>query len=243
MSDLRRPLWLAMAAVWLLAGCAASPPDVGGSDRDLLKQARGAEENKRLHTDLVREMIDQDRLYAGLAHLEAQEKEFGTSDELRLLRAEILRKLGRTVEAERLYEELANTRYAGRAQHGLGLIYVRRDLALGTRYLRRAVEARPTDARIRNDLGYALMRQGELEEARLHLATAFQLDDGAELSRNNYILLLLLEGNESEARRVATQSEVTASLMSELRQQAQSLEQRKPEPPAPERPQVGGSGG
>lgn len=242
MTAQRRTLCLLVAGM-LAGGCAAtSGPGLGG-DRALLDQARGPEENRRLHTDLVQQMIEQDRLYAGLAHLEAQEKEFGTTEELRLLRAEILRKLGRTGEAERLYEGLLNTRYAGRAQHGLGLIYARRDLALGTRYLRRAVELRPTDARIRNDLGYALMRQGDLEEARLHLATAFQLDDGAALSRNNYILLLLLEGNEAEARRVAATSEVTSSLMSELRAQAESLQQQAPEPPAPARPQVGGGGG
>lgn len=234
-------LGIALVATVALAACAAPQKPAGGSDRALLDAARGPEENRRLHTDLVQKMIDQDRLYAGLAHLEAQEKEFGSSLELRLLRAEILRRLGRTSEAETLYEGLLNTRYAGRAQHGLGLIYAQRNLELGTRYLRRAVELRPTDARIRNDLGYALMRQGELEEARLHLATAFQLDNGAELSRNNYILLLLLEGREAEARRVATKAAVPETLMADLREQARALEERAAARPAS--PLVGGGGG
>lgn len=232
---------IVLAAVAISAGCAAPRAPVGGSDKALLDAARGPDENRRLHTDLIQEMIEQDRLYAGLAHLEAQEKEFGSSRELRLLRAEILRKLGRTAEAETLYEGLLNTEYAGRAQHGLGLIYAPRNLELGTRYLRRAVESRPTDARIRNDLGYALMRQGELEEARLHLATAFQLDNGAELSRNNYILLLLLEGREAEARRVATKAAVPETLMADLREQARTLEERAASRPSS--PLVGGGGG
>lgn len=239
MTALRFGIVLVAAAT--LAACAVPQKPVGGSDRAVLDAARGPEENRRLHTDLIQQMIEQDRLYAGLAHLEAQEKEYGSSVELKLLRAEILRKLGRTSEAETLYEGLLNTRYAGRAQHGLGLIYAPRNLDLGTRYLRRAVELRPTDARIRNDLGYALMRQGELEEARLHLATAFQLDDGSELSRNNYILLLLLEGREAEARRVATKAAVPETLMADLRERARTLEERAASPAAS--PLVGGGGG
>lgn len=232
---------LAAALVLPLLGCAT--PNVSGSasDRAMLDAARGPEENRRLHTDLIREMIQQDRLYAGLAHLEAQQKEFGDSRELRLLRAEILRKLGRNDEAEDLYRDLLDTRHAGLAEHGLGLIYAPRSLGLGVRHLRRAVKLRPTDARIRNDLGYALMRQGKLDEARLHLATAFQLEDGADLSRNNYILVLLLDGDEAEARRVAANAQVTASLMTRLRERAQNIKSGSAD--LPFRPDVGGGGG
>ena len=215
-------LMLILPAI-LLAGCAGLQAQPGDAPEQLLSQARGPEENRKLHTDLIREMIDQDRLYAAYAHLQAQEKQFGGNLELKLLRAEIQRKLGRSAEAESNYKALLNTPYEGYAQHGLGLIYAQRDIETGTQYLLKAVDSRPTDARIRNDLGYALMRQKKYSDARLHLATAFQLDSGSNLSRNNYILILLLNGDEATARRVAAQTRIDEQQMARLRDQAASL--------------------
>lgn len=234
----------------LLAGCTGFQKQQNNAPEQLLSEARGPEENRKLHTDLIREMIAQDRLYAANAHLQAQERDFGETLELRLLRAEIQRKLGRTVEAEADYKALLNTPYAGNAEHGLGLIYAAQNIELGTRHLRRAVELRPTDARIRNDLGYALMQQEKFSEARLHLATAFQLQSNAELGRNNYILVLLLTGNEAEARRVAVQTKISAKQMTELRRQAADFGAGKARAqvagslrPATREPLVVGSGG
>lgn len=217
----------AIAVVSLLSACAGfGAPPPGNSPEQLLSEARGPEENRKLHTDLIREMIAQDRLYAAYAHLQAQEKNFGDNQELKLLRAEIQRKLGRNEEAEAVYKTLLDTPYAGYAQHGLGLIYATRDIDRGTRYLRKAVASRPTDARIRNDLGYALIRQKNYEEARLHLATAFQLSSGSELSRNNYILILLLDGDEAAVRRIAAQARIPEAEMAALRAQASELRSR-----------------
>lgn len=211
-------------SVALVSGCSGFQTQPSGSSPEqLLSEARGPEENRRLHTDLIRQMIDQDRLYAAYAHLEAQERNFGDNLELKLLRAEIQRKLGRSVQAEADYKALLNTPYAGYAQHGLGLIYARQNIARGTEYLRKAVELRPTDARIRNDLGYALIRQNKLAEARLHLATAFQLDSDSNLSRNNYLLLLMLEGDRAGIRRIAEETQIPPQQMARLEQQATEL--------------------
>lgn len=220
----KRNLIVMLWAVALVSGCSGFQPQPGGSSPEqLLSEARGPEENRRLHTDLIRQMIDQDRLYAAYAHLEAQERNFGDNLELKLLRAEIQRKLGRNVQAEADYKALLNTPYAGYAQHGLGLIYARQNIARGTEYLRKAVELRPTDARIRNDLGYALIRQNKLAEARLHLATAFQLDSDSNLSRNNYLLLLILEDDRAGIRRVARETQISPQQMARIEQQASEL--------------------
>ncbi len=213
----------ALCCAGIASGCAGLQTQPLNSSEQLLSEARGPEENRKLHTDLIREMIDQNRLYAAYAHLQAQDRNFGDNLELKLLRAEIQRKLGRTVEAEADYKALLETPYEGYAQHGLGLIYAKQNIVLGTQYLRKAVELRPTDARIRNDLGYALMRQNKLTEARLHLATAFQLDSGSNLSRNNYLLILLLEDDKATLSRVSRQTQVSPQQMARLEQQASEL--------------------
>lgn len=203
-------------------GNRVSPSRAGGATLD---EARGPNENAKLYTDLIRQLIAQDRLYAALAHLQAREQEFGVTDELRLLRADILRKMDDTAGAQTLYEQLLKTSYAAEANHGLGLIYARDDIGRGTEYLRRAVKQAPTNAQMRNDLGYALLRQGHTGEARVQLTTAYQLDQNNELNRNNYILLLLVEGETRQANQVAASSQVPAGVMDELRAEAEHVRQ------------------
>lgn len=247
----------AVLGALMLTGCVSdrvSPGRIAGSTLD---QARGPDENAKLYTDLIRQLIDQDRLYAALAHLQAREQQFGRTDELRLLRADILRKMGDDAQARALYEQLLDTRFAGQANHGLGLIEAPTDLAQGTVYLQRAVDQVPTNARMRNDLGYALLRQGRLADARLQLATAYQLDENNELNRNNYILLLLFEGQARRAQRIAAKSNVPKDVMDDLRAEARSLSRSSAAsgtPPAPASsrdsavttapaPRIGGGGG
>ena len=210
-------------AVLALAGCATerrAPSQVQNSPLDA---ARGADENARLYTDLIRKLIDQERYYAALAHLQSRERQFGRTDELRLLRADIRRKMGDGEAARPLYEDLLDGRFSAQANHGIGLIVAPNDLAEGTRYLERAVSQSPTDARMRNDLGYALLRQGRIREARLQLTTAYQLEGGNELNRNNYILLLLATGETARAERIAANAGVSDTVMADLREQAEAL--------------------
>lgn len=190
------------------------------SSQQIVSEARGPDENRRLHADLVRQMIDDGKLYAALAHLDAQEQNFGITQESRLMRADVLRKTGQTVEAESIYRELVETAYDGYAQHGLGLIYVQENLDLGTEYLRRAVRRRPTDARMHNDLGFALLRQGHLEQARVHLGTAYELSNRAELLRNNYVMVLLASGDRREAMKLARENDMDARTLQDLQRRA-----------------------
>lgn len=247
-------LVLGLAAGLMLAGCAGTRATPAGLGGDPLEQARGPDDNARLYTDLIRQMIAQDRLYAALAHLQAREQEFGVSDELRLLRADILRRMGDDAPARALYEQLIDTPYAGQAHHGLGLLVSNSDPAASLGHLEKAVQRVPTDARMRNDLGYALLRRGDYAQARLQLATAYQLDEGNELNRNNYILLLLVEGDDRRAARIAARDQVGDRLMRQLRSQARTIAGHDegttgrpipatPRPQAPAAGPIGGGGG
>lgn len=234
-----------------LAGCSHFGSHSGAFD--LVNQARGPEQNRKLHTDLIKAMIKQHKLYAALAHIQSQKKKYGGRAQLELLRADVLRKLDKTHEAETIYRKLLSTRFRGYAEHGLGLVYARDNIARAMPFLQRAVRLRPTDARFRNDLGYALMKQGEFDQAEIQLATAFQLDDNAHLSRNNYVELLLIKGDESAARHVASGNGIDTKTFNKLQKQAQQLKKRvarkgihalqlsTTQTPAP--PVVGGGGG
>jgi len=213
---------MVVSCVVLLGGCVSDRVSPS-FQRTTLDKARSPDENAKLYTDLIRKLINEDRLYAALAHLQEREQQFGRTNQLRLLRADILRKMGNGTEAAAIYKPLLDSRFAGQANHGLGLVYAANDLARGVTYLQRAVDQVPTDARMRNDLGYARLRQGRVVDARVQLATAYQLDEKNQLNRNNYILLLLVQGDQRRAKRIARRSEVTAQTMQDLRDEAQRL--------------------
>lgn len=215
--------YAALLALCVLVGCASAPPN---ADRyGVLAQARGPEQNQSLYLDLVRKMIEKGQLYAALAHLDAQKQKYGPGPAARVLRAEVLRKLGRTNQAAAMYRSLIDDGiFPGRAHHGLGLIKVTHNLGAGIKHLQKAADLRPTDARIRNDLGYALLKAGRYGDALLNLATAYQLEGGGKLARNNYIVALLVAGKARKASHIAAETEITKKTLARLKERAARLD-------------------
>ena len=208
----------ALFAVVLLAGIAgcastaSSPP----SSNPALDSAQ----SRQIHLDLVRGMIAQGSYYAALAHIQELEKQSGTRDDLLVLKAQTLARLGRKAEAEKIYAGLLKGPYAGEASHGLGLLYASRNYTQSLNYLRWAVKLSPTNADARSDLGYALLMGGYYDEARLQLATAYELNRGSDKIRNNYLLALLVAKDEGRAKGIAQASAIPQKTLDSLRRQA-----------------------
>lgn len=201
-----------------LGGCAAVP---GNPAAPAVFQANSVPA-KQLHTDLVREMIAQGRYYAALAHIEDLQKNGGPRDELLLLHAQVLAKLGRNEQAEQEYKQLLDSAFEAEARHGLGLLYAGRNYRQSVQYLADAARLRATDPNIRNDYGYALLMGGQYPDARLQLATAFELDATNDKYRNNYVLALLLLKDESGLKRMRRLSSLSDKTLQDLRAQAES---------------------
>jgi Flp pilus assembly protein TadD len=140
------------------------------------------------------------------------------------LRADALAAMGRTAEADELYRSLLHGDYAGEAYHGLGLLHVRSNPAMGIDFLRNAVAQRPTNAQWRNDLGYALMTNGLLAGAQTELATATELDPSSEKYRNNLVILLILMKDDARLARLRQQWKLSPETLGELRRQAQAVQ-------------------
>ena len=214
-----RMVFVALLALALNA--CAGPTRVGYPDSGV--RERSSNDDGVVHTDLIRGMLAKQQYYAALAHIEDQKRTTGSTRELKLLEAESRRKLGQDLQAEKIYKELLRTEYGADAEHGLGLLYASRDIKNAVQHLRLAVQRRPTDVTFRNDLGYALMVSGRYKEALPELATAVELDQNSQLSRNNLITLLLLTKDEARAKQVARASGVSDDEMAGLRRKAQSL--------------------
>lgn len=221
-----RLAWLLLVALTVSA-CAVS--NARRAAEQVIEEGDSADASPAVHADLIRRMLDQDQNYAALAHTQARVRLSGSSPEFSLLEAEARRKLGQTEEAKAVYRQLLKGPYVAEAYHGLGLISAATDLKTAVWQLQQSVQRRPADARIRNDLGYALMVAGRYREALPELATAVELEapSGSDKARNNLVLLMLLTGDEASARQVVQQSGMTPETLAGLRRQAQSLA-RKP---------------
>ena len=181
---------------------------------------------KRLHLELIEKMLEAGRAHAALAHLDALSPEEAAAPPARLLRAEALRRTGQQGAAWKLYEPLLITEAAAPAWRGLALIKADQgDLETSVAWLRRARDLQPTAARIRNDLGYALLLRGELESARVELVTALELESSRRTARN-LVLVLLLENQLDAAQRLAQRHGIEEAAFERLQQRADRLRAR-----------------
>lgn len=222
-----RPLALVLVAAIALAACAS--PQQRALERQVSGRMLDEQPGDRaaVHADLIRGMLAQKQVYAALAHVQAQAQAGNTSPELRLLEAEARRRLGQKQAAQEIYRELLNSTFVAEAYHGLGLSNAGSDWRTSVWQLQQAVQRKPTDAQMRNDLGYALMVSGRHAEALPELATAVELEagSGADKARNNLVLLMMVTGDEASVQRLARESGMSAETLADLRRRAQSLAQ------------------
>jgi tetratricopeptide (TPR) repeat protein len=206
---------------------------------DLSEAASPPAASEGLHLDLVKRLVDRGACRAALAHLDARAPGAAEPDEAHLLRAECRRKLGDSEAAREGYEALLGTPLAAQAHRGLGLLAAASQrLPEAVEHLETARRLAPTDARIRNDLGYALLRLGREDEAREELATAVELAGVDSLAARNLVLLLLTVGDDATASQLSARAGLQEEELGEIRARAELLRDARPAvsagPPASE---------
>ncbi|HZX32444.1 MAG TPA: hypothetical protein VFF03_13915 [Rhodocyclaceae bacterium] len=170
---------------------------------------------------MIRKLMDTGRPYAALAHLESTGAKGPAADQLR---ADILRRTGRSEDARRLYRGLLSTCLAPAGHHGLGLLAGQEGrLKESLDHLRQARQGLAVDARVRSDLGYALMLSGDLEGARFEFLTAQDLDPEDRKAALNLALLYYLQGKPAEAESLGRRHQMDDKELAKLRQEAARL--------------------
>lgn len=154
-----------------------------------------------MYLALIDRMQKQGLYYASLAHIDAYEKQYGVTPDSTLLRADALRETGQSAASAKAYRALLSTSLAARGHRGLGLLAgAAGDFQAAARELAQAVALAPTDAAMLSDLGYALLREGDVADARVPLMQAAELDSHSARIKSNVALLLLAQGHAKEAR-------------------------------------------
>lgn len=121
-----------------------------------------------------------------------------------LLRADVLRELGRFDEAVQAYQALLTTCLRGQAYYGIALLHAGQQRVPDAEFNFRLAKAElPIDANLRNDYGFWLLAQGKDEAARAELLTALELNSSHSAAAWNLYFLLLKQRELTAAAALA----------------------------------------
>jgi|GEM_PF-602211 len=215
----------ALAVLALLGACASKQPlgyGVGAqAERAMMTQQLNKDptpDTPGMYLGLIDQMQSQGLYFASLAHIDAYEKQYGASPETLLLRADALRMTDQAPAAAGVYGQLLKTPLAARGYRGLGLIEgAAGEFGRAAQQLQQAALLAPTDATTLSDLGYALLREGDVEGARVPLMKAAELDQKNPKIIANVVLYLLVSGGEAQALAVMNEQQFAPDVRAALR--------------------------
>ncbi|WP_421024173.1 tetratricopeptide repeat protein [Paraburkholderia sp. A1RO-5L] len=153
-----------------------------------------------MYLGLISRMQAEGLYYASLAHIDAFERQYGATPDSIVLRADALRVTGQAGASAAAYTQLLDTPLAARGHRGLGLLAgVAGDFRKAALELEAASRLDPTNATTLSDLGYALLRDGDVAGARVPLLEALELDSHNAKIVANVALLFEAGGNDADA--------------------------------------------
>lgn len=236
-------LLAALLASAMLGGCALPSGATDGSTAG----AGACSSNQLNPTDNTRlagidQLLREGKPYAALAQLDALVAQGIRAPHVDLARADALRRIDRFEQAEALYRGQLTGCLQGRAWHGLGLLQAQRGQQADSLVsLEQARGQQPTDARVRNDLGYALLLSERFDDARFEFLTVLELAPGDARAARNLVLLTLREGRPDKARELAASLGLDAAAFERLTLQATPSPARPTRPVAPTAPEPSAS--
>ncbi|MGF6569492.1 Flp pilus assembly protein TadD [Paraburkholderia sp. GAS333] len=217
-----------LAALSLLGACGstgASGYGVGAqAERAMMAQQStkdAAPDTPGMYLGLIDQMQSQGLYFASLAHIDAYEKQYGASPDTIVLRADALRMTDQPDAAAQAYGQLLKTPLAARGHRGLGLVAgAGGDFALAAQELQQAAQLAPTDPVVLSDLGYAKLRAGDVDGARVPLMKAAELDQKSPKIISNVVLYLLANGDQAQALAIMNQQNLPPDVRSAIRADA-----------------------
>jgi Flp pilus assembly protein TadD len=221
----------AVLALALLGACASKESGYGvgpQAERAAQIQQAGrdpAPDAPDVYLDLIGRMQSEGLYYASLAHIDAFEKQYGVKSDTLLMRADALRMTDQPQAAADAYTKLLQTPLAARGYRGLGLIAgAAGDFASAAQQLQEAARLAPTDALTLSDLGYARLREGDVNGARVPLMKAAELDHSNPKILSNVALYLLADGDEMRASALMEQQKFAPDVRAAIRRDAAKVD-------------------
>lgn len=171
-----------------------------GSDPSVASLKDRSAKSRALYLTLINDMRQSGRTHAALAHLDAFDKMYPRGTDAAVMRGNCLVDIRSFEEARTVYRKLLKSNVAAAAYAGLGRIE-----GLNGRWpeavteFSEAVSRAPTEPNYLNDYGYALLRQGNAQQALFQVRQASELAPSDARVRNNLILVLSASGDTAGA--------------------------------------------
>ncbi|MDR3096369.1 MAG: pilus assembly protein [Paraburkholderia sp.] len=220
---------MACAGLAALAAC-GTPQGYGvGPQAQAEMQMRAntrdaAPDTPGMYLGLISRMQTEGLYYASLAHIDAFERQYGATPDSILLRADALRVTGQASASAAAYGQLLDTPLAARGHRGLGLLAgAAGDFHKAAQELEAASRLDPTNAATLSDLGYALLRDGDVAGARVPLLEALELDSHNAKIAANVALLFEASGNDADAQALMTHQGLPAQTRAAIARDAQKV--------------------
>lgn len=218
------------ALLLCLAGCPTRPQ----SAMELMQQERQQQalvngqqdaaqkaqlpDSKDLALSAISAMQQQGRYFAALAYIAQFHQQFGESVDADVLEAEALRQTGQASRAKVAYQKLISENRAAVGWHGLGLLSGEAgDFATAADDIARATVLEPTNGVYLSDLGYALLREGDLAGARVPMGQAAELAPDDQTVLGNLALLLLLDDQPDQAQSLMVRANLSDQAQAQVR--------------------------
>jgi len=148
-----------------------------------------AEADRDVFLTLAASIAEGGKPQAALAYLDDYLIRYPDDDRALLLKADCLARTGHPNEAKNIYERLAARTASPPAVAGLGRIAAGKgDWATAAGRFAQAYGQTPSDPRLLNDYGYALLMTGHPGQAFTVLARAHELKPGDPFIRTNFLL-------------------------------------------------------
>ncbi|MBB5198212.1 pilus assembly protein [Glaciimonas immobilis] len=214
-----------------LSGCAVdSAARLYAQQNDAAQARQEAEvqsakpDSKGVYLGLIRKMQLQGLYFASLAHLDAYEQQYGIAPDEQRLRADAFRETRQADAADATYRKLLSTSEAAAAWHGLGLLAAQSGnyIAAVPSFVA-ASKREPINPVMLSDLGYALLRSGDTNGARVPLAQAAELAPDNRKIISNLTLLLVVTGEGVKASAVMDKAKLTPEARAAIYRLADSI--------------------
>src|SRR5262249_41574443 len=196
-----RPAILIGLATAFLCGCQALKPVAANpqANATLAGDARSQE----LYLSVIEQLLQSGKYYAGLAHIDEFEHDYGKSPRATRLRGDAWLAIGDLAKAETEYASLTGTPLSAFGEHGLGSVAAKRaDWQRAATYFQQAVAAQPTNVAFLDDLGGALSETGQMDGAEFALRKALELAPTDEDAKKELRALLEKTGRTNETDRI-----------------------------------------
>jgi tight adherence protein D len=159
-----------------LCGCQTTLVQTSPRPAEAPSAAIPSDRERDLYLSVIGQLIDHGKFYAALAHLDEFERLHGPTDASRKLRGDSWLAVGALDNAAVEYTAIAEGRFIGYGEHGLGRVAAaREDWPTASRHFERAVAQQPTNTRFLQDFASALFELGKINDAEFQLRKALEL--------------------------------------------------------------------